>query len=259
MIPRAYDGYEPYLFICYAHEDAALVYQDLAMFEQVGVKFWYDEGIPPASHWRESIAARVSGSAATLYYLSAHSVASQYCRQELLFAIDEGKPVLAVFLENVELSPGMRMTMRERQSIIRYGVDPLLYRDKLLAGVQSLVFGAGTPTLIDDGATRALAASLRLSVAGRITEVPTSFNGEFLVGRSADCHLVLDSDFVSRRHGYFRRVGRGYVYGDRSKNGSFLALENAEEVLIHGDERRLPDRGRLVVGDQQIDFEVVGT
>ena len=258
VIPRAYEGPQPYLFICYAHEDAVAVYEDLYTFSQAGIRFWYDEGIPPASRWRESIASRVSASAATLYYISSSSVASQYCRQELLFAIDEDKPVLAVFLENVELSPGMRMTMREQQSVLRDGVDLAVYREKLLAGVQSLMVGGTTaPVVLDEASTRVLGVNLRLRIGSLATDVPPAFNGEFVVGRAADCHLVLPSDVVSRRHGYFRRVSQGYAYGDRSKNGTFLILEGVREVLIHREERRLPERGRLLLGDQPIDFEIL--
>ena len=41
----AYQGDEPYVFVCYAHEDEDVVYPELAWLHEQGIKLWYDEGI----------------------------------------------------------------------------------------------------------------------------------------------------------------------------------------------------------------------
>jgi hypothetical protein len=45
----AYDGNEPYVFVCYAHDDAGEVYPEITRLKDAGVNIWYDEGIAPGS------------------------------------------------------------------------------------------------------------------------------------------------------------------------------------------------------------------
>ncbi len=52
----AYKGDEPYIFVCYAHEDSAIVYPEMKWLHQQGVKIWYDEGISAGRIWRKEIA-----------------------------------------------------------------------------------------------------------------------------------------------------------------------------------------------------------
>jgi serine/threonine-protein kinase len=71
--------------------------------------------------------------------------------------------------------------------------------------------------------------------AGKRVELP---QGEFVVGRQADCHLVLDSQNASRRHALFYRDGRGLQVRDLgSRNG----------VLVNGVRT---SSARLKVGDR---------
>ena len=55
----AYEGPQPYTFICYSHEDAPVIYPELELLTDAGLKVWYDEGISPGSEWNEQLAARI--------------------------------------------------------------------------------------------------------------------------------------------------------------------------------------------------------
>ncbi|HJN52309.1 MAG: toll/interleukin-1 receptor domain-containing protein [Pseudomonadales bacterium] len=52
----AYKGTEPYIFVSYAHEDAEMVYPEIARLRDQGFNIWYDEGISPGSTWRDEVA-----------------------------------------------------------------------------------------------------------------------------------------------------------------------------------------------------------
>ncbi len=43
----AYTGSEPFVFVCYAHADADLVYPEIRRLQESAVHLWYDEGISP--------------------------------------------------------------------------------------------------------------------------------------------------------------------------------------------------------------------
>jgi len=49
----AYKGEEPYIFVCYAHEDSDVVYPELQRLHDGGVNIWYDEGIAPGHEWTQ--------------------------------------------------------------------------------------------------------------------------------------------------------------------------------------------------------------
>ena len=38
----AYKGNDPYVFVCYAHDDEDLVYPEMAWLHEQGINLWYD-------------------------------------------------------------------------------------------------------------------------------------------------------------------------------------------------------------------------
>src|SRR5271156_7199430 len=80
--------------------------------------------------------------------------------------------------------------------------------------------------------------------------------GKFILGREHDCHLVLDTNSVSRHHCVLLMDDYTLRIRDlASKNGTFVNRDLTrigERVLAHGDRVRLGD---LVI---RIDLESVG-
>ena len=96
----AYKGDEPYLFVCYSHEDSGVVYPELQWLREQGVNVWYDEGISAGKNWREAIGDALLGASHVLYYISKGSLDSRHCNREINLALDEGKDVVPVYLKN---------------------------------------------------------------------------------------------------------------------------------------------------------------
>lgn len=116
----AYEGPQPYTFICYSHEDAPVIYPELELLTDAGLKVWYDEGISPGSEWNEQLAARIEDCTVFLFFLSRRSAVSDHCRSEVNFALDQRCTILVVHLEETQLSPGLRLALGTRQMILRY-------------------------------------------------------------------------------------------------------------------------------------------
>ena len=51
----AYDGDDPYVFVCYAHANAEIVYPEIRWLRDQGVNIWYDEGISPGREFPETL------------------------------------------------------------------------------------------------------------------------------------------------------------------------------------------------------------
>ena len=147
----AYQGDEPYVFVCYAHADRAEVYPELIRLGQAGVNLWYDEGISPGSEWTEELAAAINGCARFLYFISPAAVESKYCRDEVQFARNAEKPIVSVYVHPTELPDGLRLEIGRFQAVVKYNLSDDDYRRKLhgaIAGssVASEVASlAGTP------------------------------------------------------------------------------------------------------------------
>jgi hypothetical protein len=134
----AYDGDEPFVFVCYAHDDAEIVYQELTWLRDHGVNIWYDEGITPGEEFPERLGKAILGASLVLFYISPRSVGSRHCRNEVFFSLDRETPVLAVHLEKTALPPGLALSTGTAQAIMRYEHKPAAYCRKLLTGIKEL-------------------------------------------------------------------------------------------------------------------------
>ncbi|ALG74020.1 hypothetical protein VY88_19260 [Azospirillum thiophilum] len=89
---------------------------------------------------------------------------------------------------------------------------------------------------------------LTLSYQGRTVTLP-DVGGEVVIGRSADCAIVLDHASASRRHAAVRMQGGNYVLEDLSRNGTRVAPRGGDQrVLKQGETVPLAGRGEIVIG-----------
>ncbi|MGI9326800.1 MAG: TIR domain-containing protein [Pseudomonadales bacterium] len=115
----AYKGDEPYVFVCYAHDDEDVVYPEIAWLHEQGINIWYDEGISAGKIWREEIGDSIKGASKVLYYVSSSSLASDHCSREINFALDRHKNVLPVYLEDVTLTTDLEVGLSRVQALHR--------------------------------------------------------------------------------------------------------------------------------------------
>jgi pSer/pThr/pTyr-binding forkhead associated (FHA) protein len=80
------------------------------------------------------------------------------------------------------------------------------------------------------------------SYRGQTFQIP---RGKFILGRETDCHLVLDSNSVSRHHCVLLLDDYTLRIRDlASKNGTFVNRDQTrlgERILVHGDTVRVGD------------------
>lgn len=110
---------EKFVFISYAHKDSAFVLPCVEAMKRAGISVWYDEGIQAGSEWPEYIASKVVSCTKFVLFISPAYLESQNCKRELNFAISRKKDLLSVFIDEVELSPGVEMQLGTYQSIFR--------------------------------------------------------------------------------------------------------------------------------------------
>ncbi len=144
----AYQGDDPYIFVCYAHDDAEAVYAEITRLRGEGLNIWYDEGISPGSTWRDEVALALTQCSVFLYYVTARSVASINCLNEVNFCLSRERKILSVHLEETELPLGLELSLSAMQAIFRADHTSEAYQTKLLASLKSLLPGIIEPTAL---------------------------------------------------------------------------------------------------------------
>lgn len=246
--------------VSYSHDDVACVIPDVERLAAKGINIWLDRSITGGAMWREEIAQHFGDAEVVLAFVSARWVASEYCRQEISFALDQGKPILCVYLEDTQLTPGLQMSLNHRQTIQRYLHSHDL--DGYYALVRSALIGLNDAhnqsltqqtNLATQMTTRMFPSSLQLVYDGSEYAVSDQSERRFTLGRSSGCNLVLKSDFVSRVHGYFYFENRKYYYRDSSSNGTQL-LSNGQDLHLQQAASELAKFGQLVIGGAVISY-----
>src|SRR5436305_1425651 len=128
---EAYLGDQPYIFVGYAHRDAALVFPDLTRLRDHGYRIWYDEGIDPGNEWPEDVASALNRASMFLVFISPNAVNSRNVRNEINFALDNGKPFIAVHLLETQLPLGLQLRMGDIQAVMKYRMSNDTYTRKL--------------------------------------------------------------------------------------------------------------------------------
>jgi eukaryotic-like serine/threonine-protein kinase len=135
----AYRGDAAFAFVSYSHDDTASVFPELEALAAEGVHLYYDEGIHPGHTWDDELARAIERCSVFVFFVTRRSATSQNCRREVAFAIDHDKPIIAVHLEDVELPAGLRLSIGNRQAIVRARFDEARYRERLITAVREHV------------------------------------------------------------------------------------------------------------------------
>lgn len=137
-MPLAYEGNQPYIFISYSHRDTKFVHHAIEQLQLAGYRVWFDGGIEAGSEWPEYIASHLRNCQCVLTFISETFVDSQNCRRELNFAQNLKKPLLNIYISDVELTDGMLMQLGLSQAMYRQnyaddaGFMEVLIRAKIL-------------------------------------------------------------------------------------------------------------------------------
>ncbi len=132
-----YEGIRPYIFFSYCHRDEEAVIPIIEHLAEEGYRVWYDDGIHPGDDWLEVIADHLNRAECCLSMLTPAASQSHNCRNETNLAMELGKPVVSVLLEDFSLSLAVRLQLGASQFVRRsdYAGDEEFYAKLLTASV----------------------------------------------------------------------------------------------------------------------------
>lgn len=145
-MPVAYKGDKPYIFISYAHKDADVVLPIVNHLQEDGYRVWYDEGIAPGSNWDVYISEHLDGSSNVLVFMSSSYIKSHNCRDEIALTRLKGKPMNIVYIDDVQMSSGMKMRYGRIQALFFRNMTETEFYEKLYRS-EAMAAASGQETL----------------------------------------------------------------------------------------------------------------
>ncbi len=117
---EAYSGSEPYIFVSYAHADKDEVLPVIKVLSDNGFRVWFDYGIEVGTEWPEYIARKLDKAERIIAFMSSTAAESRNCRREINYSLELGKEPIVIYLEDVELSSGLKMQLNTSQAMFKY-------------------------------------------------------------------------------------------------------------------------------------------
>lgn len=104
---------EPFdVFVSYSAKDELIAGALVERLKREGIRYWWaPESLPPGISYQRSIARDIPRCRLVLVLLSDKSNRSHHVERELLIALDEGKPILPVRIEDVKPSEQLRYVL----------------------------------------------------------------------------------------------------------------------------------------------------
>ncbi len=132
------DKMEPFLFTSYAHKDSVQVFSEIEYLHNRGINVWYDEGIQPTSDWTNEIATAIEKCTAFIVFISKNSLSSRMVLNEINYALDQGKRVLLIFLQPIELPKGLKLRVSTKQYLNQFELEEKYFHEKLYNALRDL-------------------------------------------------------------------------------------------------------------------------
>ncbi len=130
-----------YVFISYSHKDDEAVHLIIRKLQDAGIKVWYDKGLPLGPNYFDEIADELENCQAMILVLSTHSIASQYVRKELCFALSKEKLIIHANIDGSIIPSGVTLQIGDLQgdSIAKYGYEQEAFFNHLVKDVQKIL------------------------------------------------------------------------------------------------------------------------
>ena len=105
-----------YIFLSYSHKDINRVIPLFSILSQEH-RIVYDTNIGAAREYNDEIAEMIDNATIMFSFVSPNYVHSSYCIDEILYARGKEIPILLIYLEETELSAGMKLRLGRFQAI----------------------------------------------------------------------------------------------------------------------------------------------
>ncbi len=109
------------IFVSYSHQDSKAVEKIVSVLkENTQKRVWFDHNLRGGENYFSVIANQIIENKYFVFIVSENSAESDWCVRELEFAASEKRTIIAIWLENVELSPRIKLVIQNTHYINWY-------------------------------------------------------------------------------------------------------------------------------------------
>lgn len=109
------------IFISYSHKDSETVNKISKIIEQASnMRVWIDRNLRGGENYFSVIANQIMECDYFVFIVSDNSISSDWCLRELEFAASERKIIIAVWLDNISISPRVKLVIQNTQYVNYY-------------------------------------------------------------------------------------------------------------------------------------------
>ena len=101
------------IFVSYSHQDSANVEQIIQTIRATShMDVWFDRNLHGGENYFSVIANQIVENKYFVFIVSHNSIASDWCLRELEFAASERRQIIAIWLEDVPISPRIKLVIQ---------------------------------------------------------------------------------------------------------------------------------------------------
>jgi class 3 adenylate cyclase len=159
-----------------------------------------------------------------------------------LRSLAKGGQILTTGTTANKLSITQRIYLRDQDTVNLQGKHDAMDVYELLSGdIEEATHVTGLATSAN------MKATLTLEIGGRTMSFPEG-KTVLTMGREKTCDVLVAEKTASRNHARIERSGLQFVLIDESTNGTYVAMEGHNEMLLRRDRVMLRGRGKIGFG-----------
>ncbi|MBO3117492.1 toll/interleukin-1 receptor domain-containing protein [Winogradskyella sp. DF17] len=112
--PELNDGF---VFISYTKNDYNKIKPYLDHFDKVGIKYWFDQGIPGGADWHNVIESKIRSCHRVVAFLSDEAIQSKWVNREIKYADIKNIAITPVKMDKGDLINGLDLILMQYQLV----------------------------------------------------------------------------------------------------------------------------------------------
>ena len=116
------------IFVSYSHQDRDIVVQIVKILkESSGKEVWFDHKLRGGDNYFSVIANQIIANKYFAFIVSNNSIESDWCLRELEFAASERRHIIAIWIDNIDIAPRIKLVIQSTHYINWYSSTEKLF------------------------------------------------------------------------------------------------------------------------------------
>lgn len=116
------------IFVSYSHKDNKVVEQIVDILRETsGMEVWFDHKLRGGDNYFSVIANQIIKNKHFVFVVSNNSIESDWCLRELEFAASEKRHIIAIWLDNIDIAPRIKLVIQNTHYINWYSVTEKIF------------------------------------------------------------------------------------------------------------------------------------